>query len=151
MQVKNCMIVRKHNCKSKGNIHNCSPEFWDITLCMVGMSPIFYSFCLHMYVMYTPWYLCILYYILILNIIMTHIEGFLTCLWWFSGAVIFICPNIWAKAQNHFALWKQINDILQVYYTSKILEKIQTDEEDVCSSSSLSTTRNLVVQDVGRI
>ena len=28
-------------------------------LCMVGISPIFYSFHLHMYVMYTPWYFCI--------------------------------------------------------------------------------------------
>jgi hypothetical protein len=32
---------------------------------------------------------------------------------------------------------------------SKILEKIQTDEGDICSSSSLYTTRDLVVQDVG--
>jgi hypothetical protein len=46
---------------------------------------------------------------------------------------------------------EQVNDILQFYYTGKILEKIQTDEGDVCSSSSLFTTRNLVVQDVGRI
>jgi hypothetical protein len=83
--------------------------------------------------------------------IMTHVEGFLIYLWWFSGAVIFICPNIWDKAQNHFVPWKHVNDILQVYYTSKILEKIQTNRGDVCSSSSLYTTRNLVVQDVRRI
>ena len=94
MQVKNHMIVHKHNCKSKGNIHNCGPEFQDITLCMVSMSPIFYSFCLHMYVMLCTHHdIFVFFTIYILNI-MTHVEGFLTCLWWFSGAVIFICPNI---------------------------------------------------------
>jgi hypothetical protein len=54
---------------------------------------------------------------------MTPIEGFLINLWWFSGVVIFICPNLWDKAQNDFASWKQINGILQVCY--KIFEKIQ--------------------------
>ena len=132
------MIVRKHNCKSKGNIHNCGLEFQDITLCMVDISPIFYSFCLHMYVMLCPHHDIFVFFTIyyILNI-MTHVEGFLIYLWWFAGAVIFICPNIWDKAQNHFAPWKQVNDILQVYYTSKILEKTQTNEGDVCSSSSL--------------
>ena len=54
---------------------------------------------------------------------MTAIEGFLINLWWFSGVVIFICSNIWDKAQNDFASWKQINGTLQVCY--KIFEKIQ--------------------------
>jgi hypothetical protein len=53
----------------------------------------------------------------------TPIEGFLINLWWFSGVMIFICPNLWDKAQNDFASWKQINGILQVCY--KIFEKIQ--------------------------
>jgi hypothetical protein len=26
--------------------------------------------------------------------IMTPIEGFLIYLWWFSGAVVFVCPNL---------------------------------------------------------
>ena len=54
---------------------------------------------------------------------MTPIEDFLINLWWFSGVVIFISPNLWDKAQNDFASWKQINGILQVCY--KIFEKIQ--------------------------
>ena len=54
---------------------------------------------------------------------MTPIEGFVIYLWWFSGVVIFICPNLWDKAQNDFASWKQINGILKVCY--KIFEQIQ--------------------------
>ena len=84
MQVKNHMILLKHNCKSKGNIHNCGLEFQDITLCMVDISPIFYSFCLHMYVMLCPHHDIFVFFTIyyILNI-MTHVEGFLIYLWWF--------------------------------------------------------------------
>ena len=49
---------------------------------MVGMSPIFYSFCLHMYVMYTPWYLCIFYHIL-------YFKYYHTC-WRFSDLSVVV-------------------------------------------------------------
>jgi hypothetical protein len=35
--------------------------------------------------------------------IMTPVEGFPIYLWWSSGAMIFICPNLWDKTQNDFA------------------------------------------------
>jgi hypothetical protein len=63
--------------------------------------------------------------------------------WRFFKSMIFICLNLWKKAQNDFAPWKQVNDILQVCYASKVLEKVQADAGDVYSSSSLYTTRNL--------
>jgi hypothetical protein len=51
-------------------------------LCMIGINPIFYSFCLYMYVMYTPWYLCIFYYIL-------YFKYYDTC-WRFSDLSVVV-------------------------------------------------------------
>jgi hypothetical protein len=75
MQVKNHMILLKHNCKSKGRV----PYFIHfVYICIL---------CTHhdIFVFFTIYF--------ILNI-MTYVEGSLIYLWWFSRAVIFICPNI---------------------------------------------------------
>ena len=100
------------------------------------------------YVMYTPWYLCIFYYIL-------YFKYYDIC-WRFSDLSVvvfrscdFHMPKYLRQGTESLCPMETGQWHLQFYYTSKILEKIQADEGDIWSSSSLYTTRNLVVQDVG--
>ena len=91
-------------------------------LCMASMSPIFYSFQLNVYIIYTPWY-CYIFLLYTVDIPYMNINGLTTPagqLWFVCLILLYVTYNKYfylTSTMTHFyAYYLRINCKIEIYW-----------------------------------